>query len=238
VSRGAAFFDLDRTLIRRSSALALAGSFRRRGLIGRRQLARAAVSQLLFTARGASRETVRRAAEDGLAILRGLTVTELRELVADALEPTLRPLVYREAIELARKHRARDERVYVVSATLHEIVEGIADDLGFDGAVGTLCEVADGAYTGRSLRACFGRAKADAVRELAADEGIDLAGSTAYSDSHTDVPFLEAVGHPVAVNPDRELARIAAERGWPVVRFREPLVPRRRLVGALRRRAA
>jgi len=235
---GAAFFDLDRTLIRRSSALALAGSFRRRGLIGRRQLARAAVSQLLFTVRGADHETVRRAAEDGLAILRGLTPESMHELVSEAMEPTLRPLVYREAIELAARHRERGEPVYVVSATLQEIVEGIASELGLDGAVGTVCEVVDGAYTGRPLRACFGRAKADAVRNLAQEEGLDLARSTGYSDSHTDLPFLETVGNPVVVNPDRALRRLAAERGWPVVRFREPLVPRRRVPQALRRRVA
>src|SRR5215211_5585875 len=207
---GAAFFDLDRTLIRRSSALALAGSFRRRGLIGRRQLVRAAVSQLLFATRGASHETVRRAAEDGLAILRGLTPAAMRELVSEAMEPTLRPLVYREAMELAARHHERGEPVYVLSATLQEIVEGIASELGLDGAVGTVCEVVDGAYTGRPLRACFGREKATAVRELGRARGIDLARSTGYSDSHTDVPFLEAVGHPVVVNPDRELRRLAA----------------------------
>jgi HAD superfamily hydrolase (TIGR01490 family) len=238
VAGAAAFFDLDRTLIRRSSALALAGSFRRRGLIGRRQLARAAVSQFLFALRGADHETVRRASEDGLAILRGLTPDAMRELVAEAMEPTLRPLVYREAIELAAAHRERGEPVYLVSATLQEIVEGIADELGLDGAVGTLCEIVDGAYTGRALRACFARTKADAVRELARERQIDLERSAGYSDSHTDLPFLEAVGHPVAVNPDRELRRLAGERGWPVLRFREPLVPRRRVAHVLRRRVA
>jgi len=233
---GAAFFDLDRTLIRRSSALALAGSFRRRGLIGRRALARAGVSQLLFTTRGANHETVQRATENGLAVLRGLTPTTMRELVSDAMEPTLRPLVYREALELAAAHRERGEPVYVVSATLQEIVESIAEELGLDGAVGTLCEVVDERYTGRPLRSCYGRTKAAAVRQLAARMGIDLSASTAYSDGHTDLPFLEAVGRPVAVNPDRELRRVAAERGWPVLRFREALVPRRRVAGALRRR--
>jgi len=238
VAGAAAFFDLDRTLIRRSSALALAGSFRRRGLIGRRQLARAAISQLLFATRGASHETVRRASEDGLAILRGLTPDAMRDLVSEAMEPTLRPLVYREAIELAAAHHERGELVYVVSATLQEIVEGIASELGLDGAVSTVCEVVDGAYSGRPLRACFVRAKANSVRALAQAKGIDLSRSTGYSDSHTDLPFLELVGHPVVVNPDRELRRLAAERRWPVVRFREPLVPRRRVPQGLRRRVA
>jgi HAD superfamily hydrolase (TIGR01490 family) len=216
----AAFFDLDRTLLRRSSALALAGSFRERGLISRRQMLRAAGWQLLFAARGASHEAVRRGAEDGLRVLAGYTPDELRELVAEAMEPVLRPLVYAEPLRLVEEHHARGERVYIVSATLQEIVDAIAEDLGFDGALGTICEVRDGHYTGRAVRALHAEAKAECLREVAAREGLDLAECTAYSDSHTDLPFLEAVGHPVAVNPDRALRRIAAERSWPVLEFR------------------
>ena len=217
---GAAFFDLDRTLLRRSSALALAGPFRRRGLISRWALVRAALWQLLFVARGASGEAVRRAAEEGLGVLRGMTPEELQALVAESLEPVLRPLVYGEPVALAREHQARGEPVYIVSAALQEIVDELARDLAFDGAIGTVAEVRDGAYTGRTLHARHAAAKADAVRELAGQEALDLAASTAYSDSHTDLPFLEAVGKPVAVNPDRQLRRIAVERGWPVLRFR------------------
>src|SRR5205085_10475724 len=99
------------------------------------------------------------------------------------------------------------------------IVEHIAGDLGFDGAIGSTCEIVDGVYTGRSLRAAHGEGKAAAVLELATSEKLDLEASTAYSDSYSDVPFLEAVGHPVAANPDRKLRRIARERGWPVVDF-------------------
>jgi HAD superfamily hydrolase (TIGR01490 family) len=222
---GAAFFDLDRTLLRRSSALALAGSFRERGLIGRGHLARAAFWQLLFVARGASAEAVRRAAEDGKAVLRGLPVEELQALVAEAMEPVLKPLVYAEPLALARRHRERGEPVYIVSAALQEIVDALAAELGFDGGVGSTCEVEDGVYTGRVLRGCHGVDKAAALRELAARHGVDLAASTAYSDSHGDLPFLEAVGHPVAVNPDRELRRVAAARAWPVLEFGELLYP-------------
>jgi HAD superfamily hydrolase (TIGR01490 family) len=215
----AAFFDLDRTLIRRSSVLALAGSFRQRGLISRLDLAKSAFWQVLFVLRGASAERVRRASEEGMKILSGFTVEDMQALVGDAMEPVLRPLVYDEPLHLVRRHREQGERVYIVSATLQEIVQHIADDLGFDGAIGSTCEIADGVYTGRSLRAAHGEGKAEAIRELAALEGFDLAACTAYSDSHTDVPFLEAVGHPVAANPDRKLRRIARRRGWPVVRF-------------------
>jgi len=211
----AAFFDLDRTLLRRSSALALAGSFRERGIITRTQLARATAWQLLFSLRGASHDAVRRAAEDGLIVLRGHTPGELRALVAAAMEPVLRPLVYAEPLHLVEQHRARGEPVYIVSATLQEIVDAIAEDLGFDGALGTICEVKDGKYTGHALRPLHAENKAAAVREL----GFDLDECTAYTDSHTDLQLLESVGHPVVVNPDRALRRIAAERDWPVLEF-------------------
>jgi HAD superfamily hydrolase (TIGR01490 family) len=231
VARAAAFFDLDRTILRRSSTLALAGSFREYGVIGRSDMAKAALWQLLFVARGASAEAVRSMAEDGLMLLRGFTPRQMRELVAGSLETVLRPLVYREPLDLLHHHRERGEPVYIVSAALQEVVEAVAEDLGFDGALGTVCEVRDGVYTGRSVRSLHGRAKAQAVRELAEQRGYDLAGSTAYSDSHTDLPFLEAVGRPVAVNPDRALRRIALARGWPVREFEGLLVerPRRRL---------
>ena len=215
----AAFFDLDRTVIRRSSVLALAGTFRRRGLISRLDLAKSAFWQALFAGRGASPERVRVATESGMKVLAGFPVEDLRRLVGDAMEPVLRPLVYDEPLNLLRRHRERGEKVFIVSATLQEIVEHIADDLGFDGSVGSTCEIVDGVYTGRSLRAVHGEGKAQAVRELAAAEGLDLAACTAYSDSYSDVPFLEAVGHPVAANPDRKLRRLAHDRGWPVLDF-------------------
>jgi len=212
----AAFFDLDRTLLRRSPALALAPAFRKRGIISRRMMVEAAAWQVLFMLRGASHEAVRRAAVDGLLLLRGRTPDEMRELVAESMERVLRPLVYAESLDLVQRHRKRGEPVYIVSATLQEIVEAIADDLGFDGALGTVCEVVDGAYTGKAIRALHAEAKADCIRSL----DYDLDASTAYSDSHTDLPFLEAVGHPVAVNPDRKLRRVATSRGWPIMQFR------------------
>ena len=222
----AAFFDLDRTLLRRSSALALAGSFRERGLIGRGQLAKAAAWQLLFVARGASAETVRKASEDGMRILTGFPVDELRDLVAGAMEPVLKPLVYREPLRLLERHREQGEPVYIVSATLQEIVDELARELGFDGAIGSTCEIADGVYTGRVLRPCHGAGKAAAVRELAEREGIDLTASTAYSDSHTDLPFLEVVGE-----PGRGQSRQGAAPGGSRARLADPVVRRARLSG-------
>ena len=218
----AAFFDLDRTLLRRSSALALAPAFRRHGLISRRTVAKAAAWQVMFMLRGASHAAVRTAAEDGLMMLRGWTPEQMRALVAESLEPVLRPLVYAQSLDLVQRHRDRGEPVYIVSATLQEIVDAIADDLEFDGALGTICEVVDGVYTGKAIRALHAEGKAACIRELASARGWDLEASTAYSDSHTDLPFLEAVGHPVAVNPDRALRRIAHARGWPILEFRGP----------------
>jgi HAD superfamily hydrolase (TIGR01490 family) len=148
--------------------------------------------------------------------------------VAEALEPVLRPLVYAEPLHLVEAHRCSGDRVYIVSATLQEIVEAIADDLGFDGGLGTVCEVREGHYTGRALRALHAESKAAVVRELAAESGLELSECTAYSDSHTDLPFLEAVGHPVAVNPDGDLRRVAADRGWPVLEFSARAYPHAR----------
>src|SRR5207244_9162369 len=150
-------------------------------------------------------------AENGFAVLRGLAPEELRELVAGALERSLLPLVYADALDLAAAHRGRGERTYIVTASLQEIADALAAELGFDAALGSVAEVRDGVYTGRPLRALHAHAKAEALREL----DVDLAGSTAYSDSISDLPLLEAVGHPVAVNPDRGLRRVALERGWP-----------------------
>jgi HAD superfamily hydrolase (TIGR01490 family) len=214
----AAFFDLDRTFIRRSSALALAGAFRERGIISRRQLVKAGLWQVLFAARGADPQTVTDGIADGIALIRGVAAGAVVGWAASAVDTVLRPLVYPDALALVAGHRRRGEPVYLVTASLQEIVAPFADALGLDGAIGSVGELdKDGCYTGAVVRACHGAGKAAAVREL---EGIDLAGSTAYSDGIADLPLLEAVGHPVAVNADRALRRIAAARGWPTLDFR------------------
>jgi HAD superfamily hydrolase (TIGR01490 family) len=220
---GAAFFDLDRTLLSRSSSLALAGTFRKRGLIGRPQLAKAALAQLVFARFGAGQARVGRTANSAMTILQGLSVEVMHEIVEEAWEPVLRPLVYREAVDLAAEHTGRGEPVFIVSAALYEVVETIAQKLGLAGALASRAEVDDGVYTGRLERRLYGPEKATALVELTTAEGLELASSTAYSDSHSDLPFLEAVGHPVVVNPDRALARVARARDWPVRRFRHRL---------------
>jgi HAD superfamily hydrolase (TIGR01490 family) len=220
VASAAAFFDLDRTLVAGSSALALAGAFHRWGLVSRRELVRAAVWQLVFTRYGASPSQAELMTRRGLERLRGLRPGELRELVASALAPVLRPRIYRDALALLDRHRARGDGVYLVSATIEEVTSALASDLGLAGALGTAAEVIDDRYTGKALFTCLGEDKLVAVRRLAETNSVDLARSTAYSDSCTDVPLLEAVGNPVAVNPDRRLRTVAHQHGWPVLKFK------------------
>jgi HAD superfamily hydrolase (TIGR01490 family) len=216
---GAAFFDLDRTLISRSSSLSLAPMFHRRGLVRRRDRTKALFAQLVFVRYGAGTSRVGQTAESAMAFLKGLPVEEMRVIVAEAVDSAFKPHVYRDALDLVARHRERGEKSYIVSAALQEIVDALVTELGLDGGLGSAAEVEDGTYTGRLERRLDGRAKAEALAVLAREDGIDLAESTAYSDSSSDVPFLEAVGYPVAVNPDRRLRGIAAERGWRVLRF-------------------
>jgi HAD superfamily hydrolase (TIGR01490 family) len=216
---GAAFFDLDRTLISRSSSLSLAPVFHRRGLLRRRDRTKALFAQLVFVRYGAGTSRVGQTAESAMAFLKGLPVEEMRAIVAEAVDSAFKPHVYRDALDLVARHRERGEKSYIVSAALQEIVDALVTELGLDGGLGSAAEVEDGTYTGRLERRLDGRAKAEALAMLAREDGIDLAESTAYSDSSSDVPFLEAVGYPVAVNPDRRLRGIAAERGWRVLRF-------------------
>ncbi len=216
---GAAFFDLDRTLISRSSSLSLAPVFHRRGLLGRRDRLKAALAQAIFMRYGAGTSRVGQTAQSAMVFLEGVPVVELREIVAESVESTFKPYVYSDALELVARHRERGERSYIVSAALQEIVDALVGELGLDGGLGSRAEVEDGRYTGRLVQRLDGTAKAEALARLAETDGIDLQQSTAYSDSASDIPFLEAVGYPVAVNPDRRLRATAAERGWRVLRF-------------------
>jgi HAD superfamily hydrolase (TIGR01490 family) len=224
---GAAFFDLDRTLISRSSSLSLAPAFHRRGLLRRRDRAKAVLAQRVFVRYGAGTSRVGQTAESAMAFLKGLPVETMREIVRESMDTAFRPHVYRDALDLVASHRERGEKSFVVSAALQEIVDALVPELGLDGGRGSTAEVENGAYTGRLVRRLDGRAKADVLAELASTEGVDLDESTAYSDSAGDVPFLEAVANAVAVNPDRRLRAIAAERGWRVLRFSHKAFPTR-----------
>ena len=216
----AAFFDLDKTVIDRASIMAFAPRFREEGLLNRRTMAKGACTQLVYKHRGASERRLDKVRSSVLSITKGWDSDQVRRIVVEALADALDPITYFDARELIQHHIRRGRRVYLVSAAPAEIVEPIADRLGVHHAVASVARVDDdGRYTGELERYAYGPAKADAIREIAERDGIDLERSFAYSDSATDVPMLESVGHPVAVNPDRRLREVAAERGWEVAHF-------------------
>ena len=216
----AAFFDLDRTLMAGSSGLHWARAAARAGLIPRRQLYLDAWANLQFRLQGSTDETTQRVQERVSAIIAGHRTVEFARMAPAVLAGVL-PRLYPRMLHVAWEHQDAGRRVYICTATTQETAELLATVLGFDGGIGTQLETdADGVLTGRLVGPFnYGEGKPVRMRELADREGIDLAESWAYSDSSSDLPMLRAVGHPVVVNPDSELARVAAEEGWEVMRF-------------------
>ena len=216
----AAFFDLDKTVIAQGALVAFGGPFRRAGMIDRRVLARTIWNGIVFRTLGADEERMRRFRESALQITRGWDHELVTAIVNRTLAEVIDPIVYDEAIVLIESHRAAGRRVFLVSASPEEIVRPLAAHLGLDGIIASRALLdGQGRYTGEVEFYCYGEHKVDAIHELAAREGIDLEHSYAYSDSATDLPMLRAVGYPIAVNPDRELTRVATEEGWPIVEF-------------------
>ncbi|MDP4690702.1 MAG: HAD-IB family hydrolase [Candidatus Nanopelagicales bacterium] len=229
MTRSAAFFDLDKTILATSSALAFARPFYRGGLISRSDVVRSAYAQFIFLASGADHdqmETMRRYMSD---LVTGWDVAKVRDIVAETIDVIIDPAIYDEAVALIEEHRASGRDVVIISSSGTEVVEPIGERLGVDIAVGSQLGIEDGRYTGEILFYAYGEGKAQAMRELAAERGYDLTSSYAYTDSITDLPMLNLVGHPTAVNPDADLRRIAAERDWPVLDFAKPVSLRTRL---------
>ncbi len=227
--RPAAFFDLDKTIIARSSALAFSRAFFEGGLITRRSVLRSAYAQFVFGRSGADHDQMQRMRAYLSQLCAGWDVQTVRDIVADTLHTIVDPLVYDEAVQLIESHRRAGRDVVIVSSSGSEVVEPIGAMLGVDHVVATRMVVEDGRYTGEVGFYAYGEGKATAMRELAERHGYDLARSYAYSDSETDAPMLVAVGHPFAVNPDRALRRMAVESGWEVLRFTTPVGLRARL---------
>jgi len=218
--RGAAFFDLDKTLMQGSSGFQFARAVREAGMMSRRQLAADGVANLVFRLRGAS-DAQSEAIRDRIATsLEGVRVRDLERLGVRVMQRIL-PRLYPRMLAVAHAHQDAGRRAYITTAASQELAEILARVISFDGAIGSeLSEVVDGVYTGRVTGLfAYNTGKADAIRQLAAREGIDLDQCYAYTDSVSDLPMLEAVGHPVAVNPDRALAAIARERGWELMRL-------------------
>ncbi|HEX4978513.1 MAG TPA: HAD-IB family hydrolase [Acidimicrobiales bacterium] len=226
----AAFFDLDKTVIAKASMVAFGRSFYREGLISRRLLVRALWGHIVYLHLGASEEKLARLRDSVLALARGWHRDTIRRIVDDALHVVVEPIIYAEAAELIERHRREGRPVVLVSASPEEIVEPLGRFLGVEAVIATRAEVdAEGRYTGRTGFYAYGPFKAEAMQTFARERGIDLSASYAYSDSATDIPMLEAVGHAAAVNPDRVLARYAHDRGWEVLRFVRPVRLRDRL---------
>jgi len=225
----AAFFDLDKTVISKSSSLALTRPMYRAGLVSRSALLKGAYAQLVYLLLGADEKKMDKVKDGMLALTRGWDREQVEEIVRDALAGLIDPYIYLEALDLMELHRALGRKVFIVSSSAEEVVRPLAERLGTVDVIATRAKTEDGKYTGELEFYCYGPNKAKAIRDVAGEQGIDLAASYAYSDSATDLPMLEAVGHPVAVNPDRDLRREAEKRGWQVRYFRRPVRLRQRL---------
>lgn len=228
-ARTAAFFDLDKTVIAKSSTLAFSKPFFNQGLLNRRAVLKSSYAQFLFLMSGADHDQMDRMRSYVTAMCTGWDVEQIKSIVNETLHDIVDPLVFAEARELIADHRLCGRDVVVVSASGEEIVAPIARALGATHAMATRMVVEDGRYTGEIGFYCFGEGKAAAIRELAVLEGYPLEHCYAYSDSVTDLPMLEEVGHPCAVNPDRGLRKEAAARGWPVLNFSRPVPLRERI---------
>jgi HAD superfamily hydrolase (TIGR01490 family) len=225
----AAFFDLDKTIIAKSSPLALGRSFFREGLIGRSFLLKALYAQLVFHLMGADEEKMERMRVEAQRMTKGWEQERVLQVVTEVLEEVISPLIYAEALELMHDHRAAGRLVCIVSSSPEEIVKPLAEMLRVDHFIATRPAIEDGKYTGELDFYAYGPFKAEAISALAEERGLDLSGSYAYTDSITDLPMLDLVGKPVVVNPDKELRRIATERAWSIEWFRNPVSLRSRL---------
>ena len=225
----AAFFDLDKTIIAKSSALAFSKPFQAGGLISRRAVLRSAYAQFVFLVGGADHDQMEKMRQFMSQLVAGWDVATVKEIVAETLHNIMDPLVYSEAVRLIEEHHAAGRDVVIVSSSGTDVVEPIGAMLGADRVVATRLEIVDGKYTGEIDYYAYAEEKAKAVVALADERGYDLSASYAYSDSSTDIPMLEAVGHPHVVNPDRDLRRLAATRAWPVLIFDKPVTLRSRV---------
>ena len=227
--RTAAFFDLDKTVIAKSGTAAFSKPFLSQGLINRRAVLKSSYAQFLVLMSGADSDQMDRMRSNITNMCAGWDVEQVKSIVRETLHDIVDPLVFAEAAELIADHRLCGRDVVVVSASGEEIVAPIARALGATHAMATRMVVEDGRYTGEIAFHCFGEGKAEAIRALAAREGYALEHCYAYSDSISDLPMLEAVGHPTVANPDRTLRKEAAARGWPVQTFSKSVSLRDRI---------
>lgn len=220
MSRAAAFFDLDKTLMAGSSGMQFARVATQHGIVGRRQLASWAVEHLRYRLRGTTDERTTEVLRVARELISGVPARSLERMNPEVMAAIL-PRVYPQMLDEVYAHQDGGRATFIVSAAGNGVVEPLADVLGMDGGIGTRYEIGeDDAFTGRfDGPFVYGPGKVEAMEAFAAEHGIDLADSYAYSDSISDLPMLRAVGHPVVVNPDPPLAEIAREEGWQTMRF-------------------
>jgi HAD superfamily hydrolase (TIGR01490 family) len=236
--RAAAFFDLDKTLMAGSSGMHFGRAAYRTGMVSRKQLLAWATDHLRYRLRGTTDERAQALLAEVRDLLAGVPEREIARMAPELLAGIL-PRIYPQMLDEVHAHQDAGRATFIVSAAGNELVALLARVLGMSGGIGTAYEVdADGLLTG-DLDGPFmyGEGKVEAVRRYADEHDIYLEASWAYSDSVSDLPMLRAVGIPVAVNPDAELARIAAEEGWRVMRF-EKLGRRLAIAGATMTAAA
>ena len=228
--RTAAFFDLDKTVIARSSTLIFVRPLHKAGLLKHRTVLKAAVAQAIYRLVGADQNQLNRVRDQMMSLSKGWKADRISRLVQETVDEVISPLVYAEALALMDEHRSKGSKVVIVSTSPEEVVRPLSRYLGVDHVVATRSSVdEDGRYTGELAFYATGEGKARAILDLAREWNLDLARCSAYSDSAADLPMLETVGHAVAVNPDRELRKVAMQRGWPVVEFDSPVSLRTRL---------
>jgi HAD superfamily hydrolase (TIGR01490 family) len=222
VGRGAAFFDLDKTLMAGSSGMQFARIAARHGIVGRRQLASWAVEHLRYRLRGTTDARTTEVLRVARELITGVPVRSLERMNPEVMAAIL-PRIYPQMLEEVYAHQDAGRATFIVSAAGNGVVESLAQVLGMDGGIGTSYEVdGDGVFSGRfDGPFVYGPGKVEAMESFAASHGIDLADSYAYSDSISDLPMLRAVGNPVVVNPDPPLAEIARAEGWQAMRFEQ-----------------
>jgi HAD superfamily hydrolase (TIGR01490 family) len=229
---GAAFFDLDKTLMAGSSGIFFARAAYETGMISRGRLARDIYENVRFRLLGSTddrADDVRRRVGEMIA---GVRVRDLERLSPRVLAGVL-PRLYPQMLERAYAHQDAGVPVYILTAASQEMADLLARVLAFDGGLGSRSEIIDGRYTGRPAGPFnYREGKVLSMQELAEREGIELEASYAYSDSESDLPMLRAVRHAVVVNPDGELRRIAAMEGWEVIEL-DPLGRRLKVLAAL-----
>lgn len=223
MTQAAAFFDLDKTLLAKSSTLAYAKPLYQSGMLTRHDLLRSAYAQSVYVIAGANDDQMDQMRQYMSELVKGWDVDQVKGIAVEGLSSIIEPIVYSEALKLFDDHHKAGRDVIVISSSGTELIEPICALLGADKAIGTQVAIEGGKYTGEVLFYAYGPYKAQAMQALAEDRGYDLSESYAYSDSITDLPMLEAVGNPVATNPDKALRAVAKERVWPILEFEKPV---------------